>query len=338
MGEALHFAEAIGMTKREFVARRGPLWEKFRKLTRRFVGRHASRSVDDVRTFSQLFREVCFDLSLIKSRGWGDGLEQYVNQLVVNGHNAFYSAPPGNLSFLVDFLWYRFPRTFRANLGYFLLAAALFFLPLVVTTAVVIRYPEVGPMIVERSQLEQANEMYSKDSPLSKGEISEYGDQRTGMAGFYIYNNIGIAFRAFSTGVLFGVPTIIVLLFNGIAIGAVAGHIIERGNSEQFLQFVVGHGSFELTAIAVAGGAGLMLGDALLHSGQRRLVDALVVRGREAVVIALGAGAMLFVAALIEAYWSPLPIDASIKFSLGGLLWLLVFVYLAFAGREERPV
>jgi len=126
------------------------------------------------------------------------------------------------------------------------------------------------------------------------------------------------------------------LLFNGITIGAVAGYVLSLGHSEKFLSFIVSHGSFELTAIGIAGGAGLMLGDALIHPGQRTRIDALRVRGIQAVQIASGAAAMLVVAALIEAFWSPAPIPALVKYVVGGCLWVLVAVYLTFAGRQRE--
>ncbi|RPI84346.1 MAG: stage II sporulation protein M, partial [Planctomycetaceae bacterium] len=112
--------------------------------------------------------------------------------------------------------------------------------------------------------------------------------------------------------------------------------LVGTGHHSRFLSFVVSHGSFELVAIAVAGGAGLILGHALLHPGQRTRLESLWHRGAEAVQIAVGAGAMLLVAALIEAFWSPTDIPDAVKFVVGGLLWILVFVYLLTAGRWEK--
>jgi uncharacterized membrane protein SpoIIM required for sporulation len=127
-----------------------------------------------------------------------------------------------------------------------------------------------------------------------------------------------------------------VLLYNGIVIGAITGHVLAAGHSDRFLSFVVSHGSFELTAIAVAGGAGLMLGDALVHPGQRTRIESLRHCGFEAIQIAGGAAAMLIVAALIVGFWSPAPIPKFAKYAGGGLLWVLVAVYLGTAGLWEK--
>ena len=84
------------------------------------------------------------------------------------------------------------------------------------------------------------------------------------MFGHYILNNISIALRTFASGLLAGLGTLLVLLFNGVIIGSVAGHLQHIGHGDPFWRFVAGHGAFELTAIVIAGGAGLQLGMKLL--------------------------------------------------------------------------
>ena len=145
----------------------------------------------------------------------------------------------------------------------------------------------------------------------------------------------GIALRAFAVGILMGGMTVYVLLSNGISIGATAGYLIALGHGRTFLAFVISHGSFELTAIAIAGGAGLMLGNAIVHPGQRTRVEAIRVQGLDAVKIAFGAAVMLFIAAGIEAFWSPAPIPAIFKYIVGATLWVVVYLYLFLAGRGQ---
>ena len=55
------------------------------------------------------------------------------------------------------------------------------------------------------------------------------------MGGFYVRNNVGIALQAFGMGVLFGVPTVYVLLFNGIYLGAVSGYVVAKVLTHDFL-------------------------------------------------------------------------------------------------------
>jgi uncharacterized membrane protein SpoIIM required for sporulation len=153
--------------------------------------------------------------------------------------------------------------------------------------------------------------------------------------GFYVYNNVGIAFRTFASGVLGGLGSAFYLVFNGIYLGAVAGHLSTHGMASTLWPFVIAHGAFELTAIVLAGQAGLHLGYALVAPGRRPRARALREAGRESGVIMLGAAAMLLVAALIEAFWSSSAQPVAVKFAVGGALWALVIGYFALAGRDR---
>ena len=115
----------------------------------------------------------------------------------------------------------------------------------------------------------------------------------------------------------------------------VNGYMLSVGppTSGHFFSFAISHGSFELTAIVISGGGGFVLAHGILFPGQRTRMDSLRHHGLESLKLALGAGAMLAIAALLEGYFSPLPIPASIKYVVGSCLWLLVISYLSFAGR-----
>src|SRR5690606_21786138 len=88
------------------------------------------------------------------------------------------------------------------------------------------------------------------------------------MFGYYIYNNISVAFRCFAGGLVLMLGSIISLVVNGLLLGGVAGHLTNLGYPQTLFSFVIGHGAFELTAIGIAGGAGLKLGYSLMVPGQ----------------------------------------------------------------------
>jgi len=328
------------MNKRQFVAQRRDDWQAFEKLLEQFrPGRPSRIESDEVTQFSRMYREVCQDLSLVQSREWGKSLTGYLNDLVTRGHNTFYRAPPTRLKAIRDFVVSGFPRVFRRNVWYFVTSCLLFFVPLAITWILVQAEPDLARRVVAMEQLEQAGESYAS-APDSRGsswrKSRDDSAERLVMAGFYTQHNISIAFDCFGRGILLGIGTAYTLLYNGIAIGAIAGYLVGTGRHAKFLTFVISHGAFELVAIAVAGGAGLILGHALLHPGRRSRLDALWERGRDAIQIAVGAGGMLLIAALIEAFWSPSDIPDLLKVTVGVLLWIFVGVYLTLSGRWEE--
>ena len=114
-----------------------------------------------------------------------------------------------------------------------------------------------------------------------------------------------------------------------VGIGAVAGHLQHMGYGDPFWRFVAGHAPLELTAIVIAGGAGLQLGLRLIAPGRKRRIDALVEGGVIGARLCLGVAFMLLLAAFVEAFWSSIAaVPAWGKFTVSGVLWALVFGWL----------
>jgi uncharacterized membrane protein SpoIIM required for sporulation len=152
---------------------------------------------------------------------------------------------------------------------------------------------------------------------------------------FYIRNNIGVAFRCFAAGLFAGVGSLFFLAFNGALGGAVAGYLTARGMASTFYSFVCTHAAFELTAIVLAGAAGLRIGHSLIAPGPRPRTQALVQAARETSVILYGVTGLLIIAAAIEAFWSSAPwLSPSIKYGAAAICWTAVIGYLTLQGRR----
>lgn len=318
------------MTKDQFLRERRPDWKALETLLA--GGRRGRRSPGEPLEFSRLIRAASHDLSTVASRDWGADLEQYLNELVTRAHNAFHGARFRRSAAILPFFAREFPALLRREKRYFILAVALFFGPLLASATVTAFHPELAERVLPRSVLVQFDEMYSER--LERG--ADEAGTSSFMAGFYVNNNVGIAFRCFATGILLGIGTVFFLVYNGIVLGTVSGAVIGSGNAEAFLSFVIGHGSFELVGIAVAGAGGLVLGDAVVRPGPFARSESLRVRARDALRLALGAGGLIAVAALVEAFWSPSTAPVVVKYWVGAGLWLLVAAYLGLGGRSVR--
>jgi uncharacterized membrane protein SpoIIM required for sporulation len=171
--------------------------------------------------------------------------------------------------------------------------------------------------------------MYQPD-----GQIVRESDSDLMMFGFYVYNNVGIAFRTFAGGVLFGLGSIFFLVYNGLHFGAVAAYLEQAGLGGTFWPFVVGHAAFELPAIVFAGAAGLRLGLAVIAPGRQSRRRALLAAAARALPLVWGIAFLLLVAAFVEAFWSSTDtLPDAVRFAVGAVLWLAFFGYLAFGGR-----
>lgn len=321
------------MKRATFLSLRRPSWQRFESMLVR-AGASRTPAAPDVLPFSQALRGLCHDLATVRSRGFGRDLEHYLNDLVVRGHNTLYASAPGNSLGIRRFLSTDFPRLLRANAVYFLVSLVLFAAPAVISALVVRHDSSLAGRVLPAQEIDQMERMYREPGPDDRGRLPS---APLGMTGFYTRNNVGIAFRCFATGVFFGLGSAYFLVYNGIVLGTVAGFLVASGHGERFFSFVIGHGAFELTAIVIAGAAGLRLGHAIVHPAPYRWSESLRLRGRMAAQLAQGAAAMLLVAALIEAGWSPLPLPPFVKYAAGATFWLVVFAYLGFAGQQPAP-
>ena len=155
------------------------------------------------------------------------------------------------------------------------------------------------------------------------------------MFGYYIRNNIGVAFQCFAGGLFAGLGTLFFLAYNGAFSGALAGYLTERGLASTFYSFIATHAAFELTAIVLSGAAGLRIGHSLLAPARLSRGQSLVRATRESAVLLYGVTGMLLIAAAIEAFWSSagwLPV--AVKYCVAALCWVAVLGYFAFQGRR----
>ncbi|WP_045825829.1 stage II sporulation protein M [Teredinibacter turnerae] len=314
------------MKQELFEVQHAPLWEKLESEL-------AEKKPRDTQ-FPQNFRTVCHHLALAKHRRYSPQLVDRLNALVIDAHHRFYQKNRRFRYQWLDFIVFEFPLAIRRNARFVLLALALFTLPLLVMGVGCYSNNELIYSVAPAEQVQSFESMYDPDAE----KIGRERDSETDLAmfGFYIKNNIGVSFRTFAGGILFGVGSIFFLVFNGLSIGSVAGHLTQMGYTSTFYPFVVGHGAFELTAIVFSGAAGMKLGYALIAPGTLSRLDALRVAGREAVIIVYGSTLMLIIAAFLEAFWSSsAALPVAVKYSVGGCLWALVAIYFLFAGRAR---
>jgi uncharacterized membrane protein SpoIIM required for sporulation len=314
-----------------FVAQRKGRWHELDMLLARGKELHRQGG-DTIARVASLYRSLCSDLMRCRAAGYTPDLNGYLNGLASRAHNALYGARPVQIPALFRLLIRDFPRALRKNARFFWLSTALFFVPCAIGIAGALSSPEFAAEVLPRQALHEMVENYSEGF-----DAGREGGVDAQMAGFYVWNNVGIAFRCFATGILFGAGTLFFLVYNGLMIGTVLGYVGYAGYGLNILTFICGHGPFELTAIVISGAAGLQMGYALVRTEGRTRLGSLRKQAPDIARQVVGAAVMLIIAAAIEGFWSPSAIPAQVKWSVSGALTLFVFLFLLLAGRGRGP-
>jgi uncharacterized membrane protein SpoIIM required for sporulation len=282
----------------------------------------------EVREFGELYRRAATDLAIARAETRDPKLINYLNSLVIRAHGKIYRADTNGAAVLWRFFTKDFPQTFRKNISYVALAFGIFTFFSVASFLLCFYNADFG----EYLGLEQAHYAAQNDIKWweSLNEANQIGSSEI------LTNNIRVSFMAFALGVLFGVGTVFVLAFNGLHIGGVLG-VCYRTNTEfanDLVYFMVGHGVVELSCIFIAGGAGMMIGYALVNPGDLTRAQALKKRGMEAAKIVIGCACFLVFAGIIEGFLSPSNLPVEIKIGTGILTGIAMFSYLFLVGRE----
>jgi uncharacterized membrane protein SpoIIM required for sporulation len=302
----------------DFLGSRLAKWKRLEEQTARVSKvRLKDLSGEEVREFGRLYRRTAADLAIAREEVRDQRLVNYLNHLVARAHGAIYRSESSGFGVFISFLRYEFPSVFRKTFRYTLSAFAVFVLSAIFAYAVCF-FDEgfadrVDPGLREAiASHTNWTEAVNRANPLASTSIQA--------------NNITVTFVTFAGGLLGGLGTLFALFKNGLLLGTVFELCI-RYRFWEIPIFIAAHGVIELTAIFIAGGAGLLVGKALLIPGDMRRIDALVTNGGLAIKLILGCIPMLVIAGLIEGFISPAHILPAYKFSISALSALVMAMY-----------
>lgn len=281
----------------------------------------------EVREFGELYRRAAADLAIARAETRDPKLINYLNNLVIRAHGRIYRAEGEGASLVRDFFARDFPQTFRRNWRYMAIAFAVYFGFAVfgfITTAIDTDFTHFVALSGITQQISAGTEWW-----LSLNDANQIG------ASGILTNNILVTFRVFAMGALFGVGAFYELAFEGARLGSVFGacYALNPPFGNSLASFVVGHAVIELSVIFFCGGAGMMIGYAMINPGDLSRAQALKKKGIEAVRIVIGCACFLVIAGIIEGFLSPANLPPAVKIATGVSTGIAMYSYLLLSGR-----
>lgn len=323
------------MNRTTFLARRGPTWERLDALLAR-AGRRGVRRLQagEVAELGRLYRAATSDLAYARGRAFDRALLEYLNRLTARAHAYVYggSAESGGAR-VARFYRETFPQEFRRSFRYFCICTALTVACSVVAYVAIAAHPAQAYALLPpgiapdhiRKSLHDSNFAFDRDfAPAMSAAI--------------VANNVKVAVVAFAGSVTLGALTLYIIASNGLMLGGMAALFGSAGFGYDYWATIAPHGVIELTAIQIAGAAGLLIAAGVVYPGRLRRRDAIAANAKRAGTLIVGVASMLVVAGTIEGFVSPQRWPADVRIAIGAVTAAALIAYFGTAGRARDAI
>lgn len=309
-----------------FITTHQASWARLEQLTGAARGRGQRLTPAEVDELVQLYQRASTHLSHARTEHADPALVARLTSLVAKASGVLYSTRSRSLTGIGRFFTTSFPAAVFHARRFVAVAAALMFLPAIAMGIWLANSDEAleasAPDAVREAYVQEDFEEYYSSAP-----AGEFATSVT-------VNNIQVAFTAFAAGILLCVVTAFILVTNGMNVGFAAGLFAANGQQVKFYGLILPHGLLELSAIVVAGAAGLAIGWTIIAPGDRTRLAALAEQGRRSAVIALGLALAFIVAGTIEGFVTPSGLPTWMRVGIGVAVFAAFWTYLFVLGRR----
>ena len=291
-----------------------------------------------VRDFVAEYRALSVDLARLRTAVGGEPTDElfYLGRLVAGAHNLLYRDRRAGFRDVLRFIAIDVPTEVRRSVVPIAIAAAFLFIPAIVAYTAVVRDPAVASVFIPTQMLDRAEEGVQR-ARNEEGYIPDPEVFRPVLASQIIANNVQVTFGVFAFGVTAGIGTLLLLLLNGVSLGGVLGLYQSKHILPLLLAFIAPHGVLELSAVCIAGGAGLLIAAALVLPGARSRRRALAENGRRSMHLLAASTLFLIVAGSLEGLVSPIPYwPLSLKVIVSLTTLVLMIAFLRGGARPVR--
>ena len=299
-------------------------WEALEETLKAFRGRKGC-TADQLDTLHTLYLKVSQHVSVCQTCFPQSQLAAYLNDLATRAHNTLYRGQVSSSGQIRQFFAHTFVNLFWERRLFIALAALLFFFGGLIGYLIVYNQPDALQTIMP-------NAMPQDPESLREGQLVPAAS----MSSQIMTNNIQVAFLAFAGGATLGLFTIYLLIYNGLMIGALACYYWQIGGSWEFWAYIVPHGIIELTAIFIAGGAGLLMGYKILVPGTAPRSHQFKTQAAQSCLLMLGTVPLFVIAGTIEGFITPAPLPLEIKYLVATLTVIAMILYVALGRRTQK--
>jgi uncharacterized membrane protein SpoIIM required for sporulation len=309
------------LVSNHWLHKRRPYWERLAKLLSQ-ANSNGLRGLTraELEETALLYRQMASDLSTLRQDPSARAYTEHVNQLLARAHHIIYSTRRTSFLNLFRYMRDEYPAVFQRNMRYVLLALAVTLGGTLFGAVVTLARPQfmrhlLGPQMVATIERHQ---MWTQSVVAIAPAASSW----------IMTHNLSVCFVSFAGGVVFGIGPLYSMFLNGLLLGVLGVACQQHGMSVDLWSFVAPHGSLELPSIILSGAAGFRLGHGVLFPGLYRWRDSVATAGVEASRLIAGIIPLLVIAGSLEGFFSPSAAPVWLKFTVGGILFTLLLLWL----------
>ena len=327
-----------GLWSVQFRREREASWRELEKLVAVCEARGV-RSLGDDQTarLPVLYRAALSSLAVARSSVLDQNLREYLESLVTRAYLIVYAPKRGLGPVLAAFLLGGFPAAVRSVRWYVAASAGITLLGFAIGFGMVVADHENYYLFVDAGMASGRDPSATTESLRKTLFAGDDDDIRGGLLAFatmLFTHNSSVGILTYGLGFVFGLPVLLILLQNGMMLGAMSALFHERGLAVEWWSWILPHGVPELTAIVLCGAAGLAIGHRLVFPGQQARVAALADVGRRMGAVVGGSVLMLFVAGFVEGVFRQIVDDVPLRYMLATMFAVGWSAYFLYAGRR----
>jgi uncharacterized membrane protein SpoIIM required for sporulation len=314
-----------------FVKRNKSAWEELERLTQQARRSPRSMTPENLSRLDVLYRRATVHLARVASRSTDRRLVAYLNDLVASAHGLIYLPPKRSvLSGLGTFLFEGFARVLARHWKAHAISAVLLIGGAVLAYFLSMADPLANYALWPREDPRQPGSTHEQLLEVLRGNRDQSGGTKFAFASFLFTHNLKVGLLAMALGVLAGIPTALLMIYNGMILGVFVAIHLKAGIDAEMWAWILPHGVTEIGAIILCGGIGLILGRAIVAPALTSRTVALRKAGEEAGLTALGVGGMLCAAAAIESFLRQSHLSTGSRLAFAGasaVFWSAFFVH-----------
>jgi uncharacterized membrane protein SpoIIM required for sporulation len=282
----------------------------------------------DLLALPGLYRAALSSLSVARAISLDRALVTYLEGLAARAYYFVYGSRTGKLAGIANFFRYSWPQSVQRMSWDILASFLVMMLAAVAAYVLVMQDPDWFYSVVPGDLAGGRTPAAATEDLRSTLFDGGFSNELSTFATYLFTHNVGVSLLAFAVGFAFGLPSLLLMAYNGCTLGAFMALFVSRGLGVEFSGWLMIHGVTELLAIAIAGGAGLHVGRAIAFPGRRTRLEAAAEGGRKAAQAMAGVVIMLLLAGVLEGVGRQTIESTEIRFAIAGATGLLWGAYL----------